>query len=69
MFGITTATGDTNKATNTNTATPTLDPAEDSRARAHAARKAAQLATESTPWVAGRAEVSLFLISYRRLDD
>ena len=69
VFGITTATGDTNKATNTNTATPTLDPAEDSRARAHAARKAAQLATESTPWVAGRAEVSLFLISYRRLDD
>ena len=58
VFGITTATGDTNKATNTSTSTavPTLDPAQDSRARAHAARKAAQLATESTPWVAGRAE-------------
>ena len=66
VFGITSAsTGDTNKASNTNTntstAAPTLDPAEDSRARAHAARKAAQLATESTPWVAGRAEVSFIL--------
>ena len=73
VFGITTASGDTNKTSNTNTSTataaPTLDPAEDSRARAHAARKAAQLATESTPWVAGRAEVSLFLISHRRFDD
>ena len=60
VFGIATAPGDTNKASNTSTAAPTLDPAEDTRARAHAARKAAQLATESTPWVAGRAEVSLF---------
>jgi hypothetical protein len=64
VFGIASAPGDTNKASNTNTSTstaaPTLDPAEDSRARAHAARKAAQLATESTPWVTGRAEVSLF---------